>query len=408
MLKRMKEMKITKDSFVRLVSIVGASAIIFVCPLLASKGPVVTIPFVTGIAVIFALFCFVIWFVEGRQNVREALSLPKKAARLGGYFDWGMHYFRAFAIMAIMLCHYVSWHEYDAINNIFFTTSTIFFLFISGYLCQFLYSRKKDGIMSYYRKKILNVICPFVVFSIVFALLKGDFVLSIEFAKFLLLGRVQGQYWYIPFVSVLFFFSPIICRIKNSSLLLVTVIAAFFWMMFPIRPGKFTLQWPHIFYFYAYFTVFYLFGFLYCRHKGQIDYWLKVHKMVILAGALLGYVIIWNPPILQLKTANSGILIGVQRLLMSLCVIMLLDKIKNRRIWLLDQIAKYSFTLYFIHFAVFIQFEFLRQYILSYLTFLPLIISEMLIYCGYLVIMLSVSIIFKNAFGRYSRCIMGS
>lgn len=399
-------MKIKKESIHRLVAIIGATAIVFACPLIASKGPKVTLPLVASISSFFALFCFSLWYIESRQNVNKVI-LPKMS-RQGSRFDWGMHYFRAFAILAIMACHYVSGHGYEMTNKVFFTTTTIFFLFISGYLCQFLHVKKNDSTLTYYRKKLMNVICPFIIFSIVFAILKGKFQFNMGFVKSLFLGRVQGQYWYIPFVSLLFLFSPFICKMKNNSLIILTGITTYFWIMFPFRPGKFTVQWPEVFYFYTYFTVFYVIGFLYCRYKEKIDYYLKRYIVVLTIGALLGYLILWNPSVLRLKTASSPILICVQRFLTMSCVIVLLDKIKDRKIWILDQMAKYSFTLYFIHFAVFIQLDLIRTIILSYVSFLPILIAETLVFVVYIVMMLAISIIFKTAFGKYSRMLIGS
>ena len=399
-------MKISRGLVSRLGAIVCATAIVFVCPLIAYKGSRDSISLAAGISSCFALFCFLLWYVESLLTGKKVI-LPK-LPRQGGGFDWGMHYFRAFAILAIMACHYAAGHLYEMTNKVFFTTSTIFFLFISGYLCQFLHTKKKDSAWNYYRKKLMNVICPFVFFSILFALLKGTFHFNMQFFKAIVLGRVQGQYWYIPFVSFLFLFSPRICNMKNRPLVILTCITAFFLIMFPLRPGKFTITWPRFFYFYTYFTVFYVIGFLYCRYKERIDVYLKQYVILLTIGALLGYLIIWNPPILQLETAGSGLLICVQRFLTMACIIVLLDKIKNKKIWILDQIAKYSFTLYFIHFAVFIQFEFIRTVALSYLSFLPLFLTETLLFIAYVVMMLLISIIFKTAFGKYSRMLIGS
>lgn len=85
------------------------------------------------------------------------------------------------------------------------------------------------------------------------------------------------------------------------------------------------------------------------------------------------------------------------------CVLVALQRLKDRRIWLLDQIAKLSFTLYFIHFAVYIQLAGVRNVLLDKMAFLPTLASECLVYVVYVVLMLMISLVFKTAFGKSSR-----
>lgn len=323
-------------------------------------------------------------------------------------FDWGMHYFRAFAILAIMACHYAAGFGYETINQVFFTTSTIYFLFISGYLCQFLDMKRREAPISYYKKKLLNVICPFIIFSVIFAVLKGSFTCDFAFVKQLLLGRVQGQYWYIPFVSFLFLVSPFICRMKNGKLLTLFSVSAFFFLVFAKRPGVFTVRWPDMFYMYAFFTVWYIMGFVYCRYKSQVDVVLNGHWRLFLAGALFLFLILWAPDWLRLSHVRGGSVTCIQRFLTMCCILVLLGKIRDKRIWLLDQIAKFSFTLYFIHFAVYIQLAVVRKVLLCKMTMLPLLVSESLVFVAYFVLMLSVSLLFKTAFGKSSRSLIGT
>lgn len=394
-------------SLKRVLAICTCAGIAFFAPAISTKGPHVTIAIRTGLAGAFAAFCAVIWWFEYKRQKDKGEGLTSKP-KAKTNFDWGMHYFRAFAILAIMACHYAGGFGYETANRVFFTTSTIYFLFISGYLCQFLDQKRREAPISYYKKKVLNVICPFIIFSLIFAILKGSFSCDFAFVKQLLLGRVQGQYWYIPFVSFLFLASPFICRMKNGKLLTLFSVSAFFFFVFAKRPGVFTVRWPAVFYMYAFFTVWYIMGFVYCRYKSQVDVILNGHWRLFLAGALFLFLIIWAPDWLGLSHVRGGGVTCIQRFLTMCCILVLLGKIRDKRIWFLDQTAKFSFTLYFIHFAVYIQLSGVRDMLLSRMMFLPTVVAEILVFAVYVALMLVLSIIFKTAFGKASRSLLGS
>ena len=92
-------------------------------------------------------------------------------------FDLAMHYFRAFAIFSVISVHMwivppLEGHEsmsrfLDMLRGVLFHSSTLYFVFISGYLFHFLAQRKFD-LRTYYRKKLLNVIVPYVILSVFF------------------------------------------------------------------------------------------------------------------------------------------------------------------------------------------------------------------------------------------------
>ena len=79
-----------------------------------------------------------------------ARAKPKKST-----FDWGMHYMRGFAIVCIMLMHVQARLGHRGLTRSFFSASTVFFLFISGYLCQYLALKKPVVDRDYYSKKVV-------------------------------------------------------------------------------------------------------------------------------------------------------------------------------------------------------------------------------------------------------------
>lgn len=322
-------------------------------------------------------------------------------------FDWSMHYFRAFAIVTIMAMHYCSSFGYPNAVNGLFHSSTIFFLFISGYLCQFIDTKHRESPIIYYRKKLLNVICPFLTFSVIIGLIKGIAGFNAMFVKEVLFGRVQGQYWYIPFVSFLFAASPFVCRLSNSRLLLLTSISLLAFVIFPIRPGGFALEWPHFFYLYAYFSVFYLIGFVYCRFKCNIDVVLSKYKIAAGVCAILITTLFWLASPLGLAIVAYDLLVGIQKALFTMLAIIVLMRLKDKRIWVLDQLAKYSFTLYFIHYGVFAKSHKFHDYIVSNSP-LPDCCDDVIAFTIYVTVMLAAAIVVKKILGKFSRSIIGA
>lgn len=390
---------------VRLLSIVFSSSLIFACLTVFSKRGQIGLGCRTFLSGAFMCAALLLWVIEYWQTSKA----PDKIGRLGKKkgFDWGMHYFRAFAILSIMGCHYAAVFGYMKLVNVALTSCTIFFLFISGYLCQYIDTRRREAPIAYYRKKITNVICPFLIFSLLFAYLKGTFCFNLDFVAYVLQGCAQGQYWYIPFVSGLFLVSPLICRMGNRSLMLTLVVTFFFFLMFPFRPGGFALAWPHIFYLYTYFTFFYIVGFVYCRNRELIDTAIRPFWYLFAVGALFLLLILWQPTLIGLKCAERGLVIGMQRFLVLICALLALKFLKDRRIRLLDKIADYSFTLYFIHFGLFAMTHPVHDFLIAHLP-APVLFSEFLVFCLYVLVMLFVSIIFKEVFGKYSRSFLGT
>ncbi len=149
-----------------------------------------------------------------------------------------MTYFRAIAILLIVLGHtrYVSGLEQtsqlgDIIFGLF-SGGTYYFLFIGGFLFAHL-ELNRFNYPKFLKKKFLWVVCPYLVFSIlpvVAALILKDPYPEYFFngkpgvwheyvrpaLLYLLTGRVLTGYWYIPFITLMFFLTPIFIRLSNQ------------------------------------------------------------------------------------------------------------------------------------------------------------------------------------------------
>ena len=392
-------MKISK----RVVSILTCAAILYCGLSCVSEAPISDAVKLSAIGG-FLLLALMIWLLELKRD-----GAAKKSKSDKTNFDWGMHYFRAFAILMIMATHYASRFGYSRFCDTFLSSSTIYFLFISGYLCQYIDCRRRDTPLAYYRKKLLNVICPFVLFSIVF-LYARHALCGIGSIRDVLLGRAQVPYWYIPFVSLLFAISPLLCRMRNGLLLSVFGISAFMFVVFPFRPGTaFNLSWPYTFYLYSYFSVFYVLGFVYCRFKDPVDRWInsRLNLLLFVGGGIVSAILLWDPNVLGVSCFSRGLVVGAQRSCVLAVFLILLGHLRTRKIRLLDWLAQYSFTLYFIHFGLFARTGRFHDVLISYIP-LPVIAADCVVFCIYLAGMLFSAMVFKNVLGRHSRMLLGT
>lgn len=137
---------------------------------------------------------------------------------------------RGVAIILIMLTHIaymnIGTHDwkYHLWNNcivpLFFSSSLIF-IFISGYLLCFIDSHRcfeSGWIQRFYFRKIKNLLCPYVVVSIFIGFILN--VLDTKAFWFKLLGfTVQPPYWYIGFILTCFIFAPFLLRLNKKYFL---------------------------------------------------------------------------------------------------------------------------------------------------------------------------------------------
>lgn len=306
-------------------------------------------------------------------------------------FDFATHYFRAFAILAVMACHYCAMTNHQFVNRLFFTAATHFFLFISGYLCQFLFTKKPQSPLDYYAKKLTNVLAPYALFTLVFALTPAA---PGGFFHHLLYGSAQAPYWYIPFVTTLFVVSPVLCRASNRVLLVALAFSFVVSIVIPERQFPLTWSWPGVAKLYTYFMPYYLLGFGYARYKERCDAVLVRFLLPIAALAALAY--------LPIAFGGNDFSISFQRLLTIAAVLGLLRKLESRRFSFLDTTATMSFTLYFIH----------DIYFHGVLKLIPAAyrsgLVEALVFPPAAVLLVYLCAWVKKGLGSYSRPLIGS
>jgi hypothetical protein len=343
----------------------------------------------------------------------SAKPKPKKET-----FDWGMHYMRGFAIFCIMFLHFPIYLGHPKIPRSFFGASTVFFLFISGYLCQYLALKKPVVDRDYYTKKLQNVICPYAIWTVLTVLLvaaTGNLRAGIvppganslrDLFDLLLLGNAQNPYWYIPFVTVLFAVSPALTRAPLRRVVWLTVIAFGFSIVFPSR------ETPHLAYNlrivfakYTYFSCYYFLGFVYARLKDKIDPYLKSYAIPALFLAFVLGIEKMHPGFFHIPVLKLEVFKSLQKGLFLVPVLIAADWLKHRKIRILDMFAELSFTLFFIHFFFIQDFINLKAAMSGRLPEWILFPSLLVMFYAQCLVL---SAILKKALGRWSRPFIGA
>ena len=263
-----------------------------------------------------------------------------------------MHYFRAFAIINIMVVHI--WHfDHGSTNSLIisslreslFHSSTIYFVFISGFLFQYLshnFNTKK-----YYKAKIKNVITPYILFSslcllrIVYAQNYESF--SHTLFSIFFLGQGQNQYWYIPFISIVFLISPLLLQLKGGIFRTI-FIASLFIPLLGTRTGTDISIGQ-----YLYFLPVYIVGMGFARNYQQCMAVIKKYITSILSVAVATTFALLVIEFYQINLFPKETLYYVQKGLLTVAAIHMLEKVQHKYSLTADLLAKYSFSLYFMH-----------------------------------------------------------
>jgi len=275
-----------------------------------------------------------------------------------------IHYFRAFAIINIVIIHI--WHipskyqDYpgvgfiNIVRDVAFHDSTIYFIYISGFL--FYHLSPKFELAKYYKSKLLNVILPFILISTFLILLKNArlFVQHedplINFFKYLvetlLHGSAQIQYWYIPFIFIIFLVSPLLLKIPKNIFRKII----FFACLLPLLGTR--TETTISFLQYVYFFPIYLLGMYVAMDYSNFILLIKKQKnalILILVISSIALISFHGEPYYIGFINITESLYYIQKIAICFLSIMYLMKLENKEIPLLDYFATYSFAIYFTH-----------------------------------------------------------
>lgn len=278
-------------------------------------------------------------------------------------FNNSFHHFRGIAILIIVAAHvHVGSVEVD--NPIFtnlVSGSTALFVFISGYLFQYL-QKGEFNYTSYLNKKFKYVILPYFICSapaIINIAISGNFhpllgeVSTIEGSTInLLTGRHVTAYWYVPFAALLFISAPVIvqfAKFNHRSQLAILCLLSIF-AIYAHRP----IGGLNPFHSYIYYIPFYLLG-IYCVVNQHLIIKMKKYNMLFLATTIfLAYIQgKWIGEIgsshKDLFTFSGVDIMYIQKIALLLFCITSLEALENIKAKPLSFFANISFSLYFIH-----------------------------------------------------------
>ncbi len=296
-------------------------------------------------------------------------------------------YFRAVAIIFIVAGHTLVWGRSTMLefNTLLFAGGTYFFVFIAGFLFQYL--SYKFEIKTYFKKKLINVICPFFVTLLPVALLytfqnpenwaltkatTGMRLFSVLVGGYI----VNGPVWFIGMISIMFLFSPLfLYSWKNkkihitlllSSLILCLIVPRYssinmFLGFNPYESSLLKILWMNIaFYFKCFFkfAFFYLLGMEICEYISNNYAKIRAYLRTIFQISLFLYIFHFIIHLFIIKIDVSGggrfaelISKFIETFVLLSGLMLAEEKIKNNKF--LDKfmkfVAKYSFGIFFIH-----------------------------------------------------------
>ncbi len=303
-------------------------------------------------------------------------------------------YFRAVAIIFILLGHTL-WGR-DTIyhsNIVLFEGGTIFFVFIAGYLFQYL-SYKFDY-KEYLKKKFFNVFLPNIVtlfpFAIIFAktLTYTDnplyyltepmrFISSFPCGAF-----VNGVSWFIWMITMLFLLAPVLLKLeKHKKVWYTLLLASLIFSIFVNRPSGNILKyidsssgalkiWLVTFYQIYFKSLLHFFsayigGMTLCTFVQKYPDFIFKYKKQILAVLFSVFIISYIVCVFFYFRRNRIFFIKMDMMLIIFCLLYIYEKAISSKVWLdkcLKFLAKYSFGIFFLH-IYFIKYALFRT--LSY------------------------------------------
>lgn len=285
-------------------------------------------------------------------------------------------YFRGIAIVFIVAGHsYGIWQINSFGERVFANIvagGTSLFVFISGFLFHHVYY-KNYHYRNFLAKKIKYVFTPYLILSLTGmayyiyssyplpyadVLGIGNFQSSADYIEmvgiYLWTGRIATAYWYIPFILIIFAFSPFFVRFVRCSaeLRIAVFVILVFTAMFIQRPAH-NLSPLHSV---IYFMPVYILGMICSIHREPVIEFIRGKSVI------LGLVVLLLAVLQALLYEGHGnyhkeeifsyggldILI-VQKIVLCFFILSVLQKYESRNIPALKLLASSSFAIFFIH-----------------------------------------------------------
>jgi hypothetical protein len=350
----------------------------------------------------------------------QSVSTPDKALTKPTAFLNYIHNFRGFAILAIVSHHSIAtlqWHDsrQEAIALILIGNGSVYFVFIAGFLFQFLSSKYRYNV--YLKKKINYVIIPYVLTAtpaIILAIAGrfpspdwfnerfSDLPMFGQWLMYLLTGAHFAGAWFIPMITIFYIVSPVLFWIdQNPKVYWVLPVLILVTLIVP-RPSAINNPFQA----FIHFLSIYIAGMI-CAHFREefFSFMSKRYLWLVCAFISLTALQFWVKEIPS--SVNS-----LSKLILCTLLIYVLWRTEARTPkvinGLMGRLAELSFGIYFLH-------EYFLGYnsgiarrlnihsSLSQANLLDFSISLVLVLSGSIVLILAI----QKIFGKHSRFIVG-
>src|SRR3990167_724299 len=265
-----------------------------------------------------------------------------------------IHNFRGLAAVFIVATHVLAaldWSNNPGLERVlryFFANGTTFFLFISGYLFEYLSSRFE--VASYWRQKLRFVVLPYLIVSAPALFLftqvmhregvGSDFYqqpVTTQIIQFLVTGKHLAPFWFIPTIVAFFLFAPVIRAAFRRDAAFATLQVLLLLPAWFSRSANALLNLIH-------FLPIWVMGMAICRFRDTMEPWLQAKWFVLLvAGTTLGVAEF-------VSTAGTHTYLGyLQKTLLILFLLSALLTLGQRADRWLGWAGTLSFGIFFVH-----------------------------------------------------------
>ena len=337
--------------------------------------------------------------------------------------------FRAFAIVFVVFAHcsnllVFSFNKNTINYNVivyFFSGSTTFFVFISGFIFHFKQSKGFD-FFQFFQKKLKFIFLPFLFFSQIDILyysicLLASYLLNFSYDSSLLTNYnylntllfghsfMPIGLWFVPVILFIYLISPMLIfltRLSNNNIFFILLLL-FFISMFIHR--NFDNNFIGILRNIIYFIPFFILGMFFSKNyegfkitSPFIYIWLFL--LIFISFYLqckVGTITIFDG---ELRLSNLDFMV-VQKLILTIVLFFLLSKIKEYNFAFINTLAKFSFGIFFIHgIIIFFINQLLRHYSFIFSTnnfMIYVLISMFILYISFLTVLFIKKIIGDNS-----------
>jgi len=334
-------------------------------------------------------------------------------------FQYSLENFRGLAIVFVVFSHFSSFEKLGGIGDFLlflFRDATTWFVFISGYLFNYI-EQRRFSYRTYLQKKIKFVILPYVILSvpaIAAGIVSKQYIfigldpLPYSLWSLIVGGPVIGPMWFIPMIAIFFLASPLFHRIGSSSLQYLIVMAALAFSLYSERP----LYNMNPFLSFVHFSGFYILGVVASSNVKHIrEYERTKSVMPIMCGAFLLFIVASAIYLLGDQYESIGFEEGLGtfnnaqfgKLALLVAVFFFFNRFLDKQNLILAWLAKISFGLFFMQ-GFFLQVfgQISGRFVIS--QPLAVLMTEVAIVFGGSIVAV---LVIKRVTGRWSRYVIG-